>query len=107
MLTRLSVHCALRIVATSSSYGLRKSSAQCASGYSADKRSKIFGARRGAAASRLGFRRDCLRPAGFFFLALVFDTGGDVQFVHQVVQLLFSDVEFLRRRFLVEQARPD
>ncbi len=32
MLTRLSVHCAERIVATSNSIGFEKSSSQCASG---------------------------------------------------------------------------
>src|SRR2546423_11090375 len=52
MFTRLSVHCALRMVATRSWKGDWKSSAQCASGYVRRSRSKISGARCVAGARR-------------------------------------------------------
>src|ERR671935_199956 len=45
MFTRSSVHCAERIVATSSSNGVRNSSAMVASGYARASRSRIFLAR--------------------------------------------------------------
>src|ERR1700722_4433247 len=52
MLTRASVHCAERMVATSSSHGLRCSSAQVAPGYAFCKPAMIFAMRAGEVLSR-------------------------------------------------------
>src|SRR5690242_6196718 len=64
MLTRLSVHCALRIVATNSWYGESKFNAHLASGCVRWSRSKISGARVVAGARRDASMRPPRLPAG-------------------------------------------
>src|SRR5438552_17256668 len=65
-LTRLSVHCAERIVATSNSQGVRCVSAQVTSGYIRSRRLRISATRAWRSAAVLG--RVMTRPAGDGFL---------------------------------------
>src|SRR4051794_38094908 len=64
MLTRLSVHCAERIVATRSSSGVVKSSSQCASGYISANSRLMRRARRTRASRDSGLRGTNARVIG-------------------------------------------
>ena len=63
MLTRASVHCAERIVATSNSYGFEKSSSQVASGYAAASPASIAAERAGDVGVPFGLRLKVRRPS--------------------------------------------
>src|ERR1019366_3183593 len=111
MFTRLSVHCALRIVATMSSSGSWWSSSQCAAGYIAQSPRWISSPRAFSARPLWAL----VRRAGFFagedcFFAadlrrsLVLDAGIGGEPVDERVELLLREVDLLCSAFDVQEA---